>query len=179
MGRALMVSYLSPLPVEETLDRAESCLGERDYSLVANNCEHFAVWCKVGRHESCQIDKLLGAGGQILSDLRSILTTARRHRRMRAQFSRLVARVDAREGAKTKLLIHDEESKLRELKFELKAQLAQLVRSRDHQRVAAARRYKERARVEREAKRMMATLSPDLPDAAFVLNSINVLLGSV
>jgi hypothetical protein len=30
-------------------------LGERDYDLLHNNCEHFAVWCKTGRPESSQV----------------------------------------------------------------------------------------------------------------------------
>ena len=28
------------------LERAMSRLGERKYNLLANNCEHFATWCK-------------------------------------------------------------------------------------------------------------------------------------
>ena len=31
---------------EETVERAYSRLGEREYDLVSNNCEHFAIWCK-------------------------------------------------------------------------------------------------------------------------------------
>jgi hypothetical protein len=35
--------------------RAESRLGEQQYNLLTNNCEHFATWCKTGRNESLQI----------------------------------------------------------------------------------------------------------------------------
>lgn len=35
--------------------RAESRLGECRYDLFFNNCEHFATWCKTGRHESAQL----------------------------------------------------------------------------------------------------------------------------
>jgi hypothetical protein len=35
--------------------RAESRLGERQYDLFFNNCEHFATWCKTGRRESAQL----------------------------------------------------------------------------------------------------------------------------
>ena len=33
-----------------------SRIGEQDYNLLFNNCEHFATWCKTGRHRSSQID---------------------------------------------------------------------------------------------------------------------------
>ncbi|MGF1569601.1 MAG: lecithin retinol acyltransferase family protein [Nodosilinea sp.] len=37
------------------VERAESRLGERQYDLFLNNCEHFANWCKTGRNESAQL----------------------------------------------------------------------------------------------------------------------------
>ncbi len=42
-------------PVEVVMGRAESRLGERQYDLFFNNCEHFATWCKTGRAESAQL----------------------------------------------------------------------------------------------------------------------------
>lgn len=44
---------------EETVQRAESRLGEASYNLAMNNCEHFAIWCKTGVHESHQVQDLL------------------------------------------------------------------------------------------------------------------------
>lgn len=44
---------------KETIERARSQIGKHDYNLVFNNCEHFALWCKTGIHESKQIDQLL------------------------------------------------------------------------------------------------------------------------
>lgn len=44
---------------EETLARARSRIGESDYNLFSNNCEHFALWCKTGISESHQISGLL------------------------------------------------------------------------------------------------------------------------
>lgn len=44
---------------EETVRRAESKLGEHEYDLLFNNCEHFAVWCKTGVSESKQVDQVL------------------------------------------------------------------------------------------------------------------------
>lgn len=37
------------------VQRAESRLGERQYDLFFNNCEHFADWCKTGRGECKQL----------------------------------------------------------------------------------------------------------------------------
>jgi Lecithin retinol acyltransferase len=42
------------------IERAESRLGESEYNLLFNNCEHFAVWCKTGQHKSEQV-KNVGA----------------------------------------------------------------------------------------------------------------------
>jgi len=42
---------------EETLERAFSQLGKRGYSLIGNNCEHWARWCRAGEHYSEQIVK--------------------------------------------------------------------------------------------------------------------------
>jgi hypothetical protein len=36
--------------------RAESRLGERQYDLFFNNCEHFASWCKTGQADCSQLD---------------------------------------------------------------------------------------------------------------------------
>jgi hypothetical protein len=37
-------------------------LGEQDYNLLFNNCEHFAHWCKTGRHRSTQVEDWLHTG---------------------------------------------------------------------------------------------------------------------
>lgn len=42
-------------PDDLVIARAESRLGERQYDLFFNNCEHFATWCKTGRRESAQL----------------------------------------------------------------------------------------------------------------------------
>lgn len=46
---------------EETVERAKSRLGEKDYNLALNNCEYFAIWCKTGVHESHQVKNILKA----------------------------------------------------------------------------------------------------------------------
>lgn len=40
------------------VQRAESRLGEQQYDLLTNNCEHFANWCKTGRNECEQLATL-------------------------------------------------------------------------------------------------------------------------
>ncbi len=50
---------------EETVARAESRLGERNYNIATNNCEHFAIWCKTGVSESTQVEELLSILGEI------------------------------------------------------------------------------------------------------------------
>ena len=42
---------------EETLQRAYRRLGERNYNLLANNCEHFALWCRTGISASPQVQE--------------------------------------------------------------------------------------------------------------------------
>ena len=46
-------------PAGTTLRRAMGRLGEQNYNLLFNNCEHFAHWCKTGRHRSAQVEGLL------------------------------------------------------------------------------------------------------------------------
>ena len=44
---------------EETIERARSKLGQGGYNLAINNCEHFALWCKIGVKYSAQVDNVL------------------------------------------------------------------------------------------------------------------------
>ena len=46
---------------EETVNRALSRLGEGNYNLLSNNCEHFAIWCKTGISESYQVQRTLNS----------------------------------------------------------------------------------------------------------------------
>lgn len=58
---------------EETLTRARSRIGERQYNLVTNNCEHFALWCKTGESQSFQVNVAAGALALFVSAIGSIL----------------------------------------------------------------------------------------------------------
>ena len=48
--------YYHSYPAERVVSRAKKRLGEKKYNLVFNNCEHFAVWCKVGKSRSMQVE---------------------------------------------------------------------------------------------------------------------------
>ena len=49
-------SVFSP---EEIVRRARSRLGENDYRLLSNNCEHFCNWCLDGVSRSAQVERPL------------------------------------------------------------------------------------------------------------------------
>lgn len=52
-------------PPEEVAARAERHVGRHGYSVVIDNCEHFATWCATGRRASRQIDILAGRVGRM------------------------------------------------------------------------------------------------------------------
>ena len=54
-----VIAHADTSPTRVTLQRAMSRIGEQNYNLLFNNCEHFATWCKTGRHRSDQIDSAL------------------------------------------------------------------------------------------------------------------------
>lgn len=49
---------MQPLPQEEVARRAEKLVGEIPYSLLWNNCEHFATYCRYGSPISQQTDEV-------------------------------------------------------------------------------------------------------------------------
>lgn len=57
----------------ETIQRAQSRLGENKYNLFFNNCEHFAIWCKTGIHESYQVEQLLKALSAVSKAKRNVI----------------------------------------------------------------------------------------------------------
>jgi hypothetical protein len=56
-GRPIVVQYEPEqmLAPEESVRLALAGVGEKDYSLAFNNCEHFATYCKTGSKESRQV----------------------------------------------------------------------------------------------------------------------------
>ena len=72
-GRAVRVvehseSKYSP---QEIVLRARSRLGENEYHVLRNNCEHFCSWCINGRSRSTQVERPLA------SALRALVSSAR------------------------------------------------------------------------------------------------------
>ncbi|HEY9635290.1 MAG TPA: lecithin retinol acyltransferase family protein [Coleofasciculaceae cyanobacterium] len=55
--RQYQVSFIPDVVIK----RAESRLGERNYNLLFNNCEHFATWCKTGVSGSQQVRDFIPA----------------------------------------------------------------------------------------------------------------------
>ena len=55
-NKSSIINHAQQSSTGVTLRRAMSRIGEQDYNLLFNNCEHFATWCKTGRHRSSQIE---------------------------------------------------------------------------------------------------------------------------
>ncbi|XP_035281168.1 lecithin retinol acyltransferase-like [Anguilla anguilla] len=64
---------MQPLPNEEIAKRAEKLIGVIPYSLLWNNCEHFATYCRYGSFVSLQTDKFCESLKSMIRDQRSIL----------------------------------------------------------------------------------------------------------
>jgi len=46
---------------EEVIRRARSRVGENEYALLRNNCEHFCEWCLRGEARSYQVERLFSS----------------------------------------------------------------------------------------------------------------------
>ena len=58
---------------EETVARAVSRLGDGNYDLVFNNCEHFARWAVTGDHFSEQVTAVTTVGGVVGSSVAAVV----------------------------------------------------------------------------------------------------------
>lgn len=60
-GRSVRIvdHYESHYSPDEIVRRARSRLGESDYRLLTNNCEHFCNWCVSGVSRSAQVERRL------------------------------------------------------------------------------------------------------------------------
>lgn len=56
-GTLVVIKQPAKFSGEEIVERAKSRIGEQNYSLFHNNCEHFVNWCRTGRAESRQVDR--------------------------------------------------------------------------------------------------------------------------
>lgn len=66
--RVRVRTYRSRLPADDVVRNAESRLGESDYHLVRNNCEHLATWSSTGSPGSSQVRRwAMAAPGAVAS----------------------------------------------------------------------------------------------------------------
>ena len=56
-------SYEAP----EIALRALSCIGEQDYHILWNNCEHFVTWCRSGHRQSQQADRFMQTASEVVT----------------------------------------------------------------------------------------------------------------
>lgn len=58
-GKQLLVAKYQgkTLHPEETIKKARAHIGDENYSILFNNCEHFATYCKTGEKKSRQVKK--------------------------------------------------------------------------------------------------------------------------
>jgi hypothetical protein len=67
-GRPVTVRrYSGQHDPEDVIARAMSRLGEGDYNLIFNNCQHFARWCATGDHESEQVRSVTTTAGTVIT----------------------------------------------------------------------------------------------------------------
>src|SRR5262249_40432280 len=52
---------------KKVIGRARSRLGEDEYRLLSNNCEHFCEWCVQGEHRSYQVDALVALARRLFT----------------------------------------------------------------------------------------------------------------
>ncbi|KAI3603223.1 Cell wall-associated hydrolase, invasion-associated protein (plasmid) [Cupriavidus necator H850] len=62
--------------VAEIVRRATARLGEDDYRLLTNNCEHFCTWCLSGESRSEQVEALLSHPWRALLAIVGVLCSA-------------------------------------------------------------------------------------------------------
>ncbi|XP_077994927.1 phospholipase A and acyltransferase 2-like [Glandiceps talaboti] len=65
-----------PARKRDIVKRAFSKLGEIEYNVLWNNCEHFASWCRYGIEESDQVDNAMLIGAGIVAVAAAVVGTA-------------------------------------------------------------------------------------------------------
>uniref|UniRef100_A0A3P9HY31 Lecithin retinol acyltransferase a n=1 Tax=Oryzias latipes TaxID=8090 RepID=A0A3P9HY31_ORYLA len=75
VNRADRMMQTQPLPGERVAQRAERLLGDVQYSLLWNNCEHFVTFCRYGSATSRQTEKFCESLKSLIRDQRSVIIT--------------------------------------------------------------------------------------------------------
>lgn len=58
-GQVYVADSQAEFSPDEIVGRAESRIGENNYCLFTNNCEHFVNWCRMGVAESRQVNRVV------------------------------------------------------------------------------------------------------------------------
>jgi hypothetical protein len=90
-GQLLYVKhYPTSFTPDVVMHRAQSRLGEDEYNLLFNNCEHFATWCKTGVSHSFQVQDFLPFITQVEPEQLSEPIAQALHNANRPDFSQLL-----------------------------------------------------------------------------------------
>jgi len=68
-GQLKILDYPSPFSPAEIEARALLRIGEKRYGLLTNNCEHFAVWARLGTPRSLQVERGVDATTKFVATL--------------------------------------------------------------------------------------------------------------
>jgi len=58
-GDVVTLDIAAKFSADEIIARATSRIGEQNYSLLGNNCEHFVNWCRTGQADSRQVNRTM------------------------------------------------------------------------------------------------------------------------
>ena len=59
IGEVFVLDGPVSFSADEVIERAVSRIGEKNYSFLNNNCEHFVNWCRTGHADSRQVDRTI------------------------------------------------------------------------------------------------------------------------
>lgn len=65
-----------PFPVEQIIRNAKGKLGKKKYNIVFNNCEHFANYCRFGKHKSGQVVRAFQKVGVFIAGVAAVFFLA-------------------------------------------------------------------------------------------------------
>lgn len=82
---------------KKTIQRAKARIGEERYNLIAQNCEHFAIWCKTGVSCSFQVKKKLYMS-EIISWIQPLIIEPEGENRSRLNKAMQIIAMDPSEG---------------------------------------------------------------------------------
>jgi hypothetical protein len=80
-GRPIWANCDTPVnySVDEVIRRARSRVGENQYRLISNNCEHFCEWCLRGAHRSYQVEAWMSVPARALESIIGLMDKFNRY----------------------------------------------------------------------------------------------------